>query len=124
MRLDIAWLFSNLLILEDLTFHAISYKISSFSTPGLSLIFIMEKEQRKDIDLCYKQNLYHFRRKSRTRGSISGEEMEVNIPVMEDILGNQSVLQELSSVMEEKEIPITPGPLPVMTTPTAEDLLR
>lgn len=54
--------------------------------------------------------------------------MDLNL--IPDISENQSVLQEslaqLSSIMEEPQVPITPVPLPVVTTttPTAAELLR
>lgn len=54
--------------------------------------------------------------------------MDLNL--IPDISENQSVLQEslaqLSPIMEEPQVPITPVPLPVVTTttPTAAELLR
>jgi hypothetical protein len=51
--------------------------------------------------------------------------MEINL--MHDIIDNQSLhesIAQLSSVIEEKDIPLTPGPLTTTSTPTGMELLR
>ncbi|XP_076104139.1 meiotic recombination protein REC8 homolog [Mytilus galloprovincialis] len=91
-----------------------------------------ETDKSKDLDKSKgkeEPTLSKSKRKSRSKGSISTEE-EMDLNLIPDISENQSVLQEslaqLSSIMEEPQVPITPVPLPVVTTttPTAAELLR